>query len=132
MKNVFLIDDDLSHIAVLAVALIDAGYQIIAKIDSESAVAVLGENIRIDLIIINYEMQGLDAFSFMTMLRELMPNVPVIVLTVNCNVDNYLKVMSLGAIEYMSKPVRIAELRRVIEAALLDSERDGLSRISRY
>ncbi len=127
MKNVRLIDDDLSHVAVLPVALSQGGYQVIPKIDAESAVAVLRENVRIDLIIFNYEMPGLDTLSFMTMLRESMPNVPVIVFTENCNVDIYLQVMSLGAFEYMSKPVRISELRRVVEAAFHDSKKHGLS-----
>jgi len=127
MKNVLLIDDDVSHLAGLAVALCEAGYQVIPKIDTESAVAVLRENVKIDLIIIDYEMTGLDAFSFLTMLREFMPKVPVIVLTENCNVDIYLQVMSLGAFEYMSKPVRVAELRRAVEAALLDYEKNGSS-----
>jgi DNA-binding NtrC family response regulator len=118
MKNVLLIDDDLNHWPALAVALIEAGYQVIVETDAESAVAVLREDVTIDLIIIDYQMPGLDALSFRTMQRELMPNVPVIVLARHCNVDSYLKVMSLGAFEYLNKPVRICELTRIVKAAL--------------
>jgi DNA-binding NtrC family response regulator len=126
MKNILLIDDDFNHLAVLAVALADAGYQVIPKIDAESAIAALGEDIRIDLIVIDYELPGLDTLSFMTMLKQLMPKVPVIVLAVQGNIDIYLKVMSLGAFEYINKPVRVKELRRIADAALLDSGQDGL------
>jgi DNA-binding response OmpR family regulator len=84
------------------------------------------------LIILNYEMPGLDALSFMTMLRVLMPNVPVIVLTRRGNVDIYLKVMSLGALEYMSEPFRISELRRVVQTACFGSGQQGLSRTCLY
>jgi DNA-binding NtrC family response regulator len=118
MKNVLMIDKDVNHLAVLAVALIEAGYKVIPEIDAGSAVAVLREDVRIDLIIIDYQVPGLDALSFMTMLRELMPKVPVIVLAQYCSVDIYLKVMSLGAFEYLNKPVRACELTRIVEVAL--------------
>ena len=127
MKNVLLIDDDRSHLAVLPVALSQGGYQVIPRTDAESAVAGLGENVKIDLIILNYEMPGLDALSFMTMLRALMPDVPVIVLTRQGNVDIYLKLMSLGAFEYMSEPFRIAELRRVVQTAFVGPGQQALS-----
>jgi len=132
MKNVILIDDDRSHLAILPVALSQGGCQVIPKTHAESAVAVLGENVKIDLIILNYEMLGLDALSFMTMLRVVMPNVPVIVLTRQGNVDIYLKVMSLGALEYMSEPFRIAELRRAVQTAFLGSDQQGLLRTCPY
>jgi DNA-binding NtrC family response regulator len=132
MKNVLLIDDDLNHLAVLAVELLDAGYQVITEIDADSAAAVLRENVGIDLIIIDYQMPGLDALPFITMLRALRPKVPVIVLARDGNVDMYLKVMSLGVFEYMNKPVRVDQLRRVVEAAFLDSEQSGLPRIYQH
>jgi CheY-like chemotaxis protein len=36
MKNILLIDDNLNHLSVLAVALADAGYQVIPKIDART------------------------------------------------------------------------------------------------
>lgn len=118
MKNILLIDDDIHHLVVLAFALDEAGYSVIPKMDAESAVAVLRENVSIDLIIIDDQMPGLDVLSFMIMLRELMPKVPVIVLARHCNMDIYLKFMSLGAFEYLNKPVRACELTRIVKMAL--------------
>jgi len=118
MKNILLIDDDLNHLVVLAFALDEAGYNVILKMDAESALAVLRENVSLDLIIIDDQMPGLDALSFMIMLRELMPKVPVIVLARQCNMDTYLKVMSFGAFEYLNKPVRACELTRIVIMAL--------------
>ncbi len=118
MKNILLIDDDLDHLAVLAVALIEAGYQVINEIDAESAVAVLRDDVTIDLIIIDDQIPGLDPLSFLTMIRKIMPKVPVIVLGRHCNVDNYLKIMSLGALEYLNKPVRACEVIRIVKVAL--------------
>ncbi len=125
MKNILLIADDHNHLADLAVELIDAGYQVIPIIDVESALAVLSENVRGDLIILEYQMSGHDALSFMaTTLRQLMPRVPIIVLGGRGNLDSYVKFMGLGAFEYMNKPVRGEELRRIVRTALLDSGRE--------
>jgi DNA-binding NtrC family response regulator len=118
MKHVLLIDDDLNHLAVLAGALIEAGYQVIPEIDAESAVAVLREDVRIDLIIIDYQTPGLDALSFMSLLRESPPRAPVIVLSRQVSVNDYIKFMSLGAFEYLNKPVRACELTRIVKVAL--------------
>ncbi len=131
MKNVFLLDDDIYHMEVLAFALIEAGYTVIPEIQAGSAPAFIRENDRIDLIIMNYEMQGLDGQAFLTMLRDVMPHVPVIVLTRRSNVDVYLKVMSLGAFDYIIKPVDVSELRRVVRAALQEPEQRRLSKRGR-
>jgi len=132
MKNVLLIDADLNHLVVLAEALSDACYQVTARIDAESALAVLKEDDRFDLIIIDYEMPGLDALSFMGQVRELMTNARVVVLAKNGNVETYVKLMSLGVFVYMSKPVRARELKRSVEAALTYSVQTGLVRKCGY
>jgi hypothetical protein len=41
MKNTLLIDDDFDHLVGLAVASVEAGYQVIAKIDADSAIEVV-------------------------------------------------------------------------------------------
>ena len=127
MKNVLLIDDDLNQLANLAVALIESGCWVIPKMDAESAFAIVRENVRFDLIILDYEMPGLRAPAFMVMLRELMPNVPVIAFTSFGNLDTYLKVIGLGAFEYINEPIEVEELKRVVDAALLQQ---GLQRTS--
>jgi DNA-binding NtrC family response regulator len=130
MKTVLFIDDDPDFLIVHGEALSRAGYHVIAKLDAESALSVLREDPKVDLVITEYQIPGLLFVSFMSMLR--MRKVPVIVITGYCNMNVYLKCMGLGAFEYMSKPVRAEELTRVVKAALLVSESDGLSRICRY
>jgi DNA-binding NtrC family response regulator len=100
------------------------GWEVIPEVDAQSAVAALIENVRIDVIIINYEMPGLDPLSFMTMASKLKPNVPVIVLSRHGNEDIHQEMMSLGAFEHMSEPVTVIELGRVIRSALLNVEQN--------
>lgn len=48
MKNNLLIDDDFDHLVDLAVALVEAGYQVIPKIDADSAIAVVRGDALVD------------------------------------------------------------------------------------
>jgi CheY-like chemotaxis protein len=118
MKHVLLIEDDLDYLAVLAVALAESGYRVIPKVDCESALAILREDVRMDLIIIDYQMPGLDGLSFMSLLREFKPSMPVIILSKQVSVNDYIKFISLGAFEYLNKPVRVCELTRIAKVAL--------------
>ncbi len=73
----------------------------------------------IDMVITDYQMPGLDALSLMPLLRESLPSAPVIVLAGNGNVDSYyIKARSLGAFEYLNKPIRACELTRIVKVAL--------------
>ncbi len=56
--------------------------------------------------------------SLMPLLRKSLPNVPVIVLAGNGNVDSYIKAKSLGAFEYLNKPIRSCELTQIVKVAL--------------
>jgi DNA-binding NtrC family response regulator len=128
MRTIILIDDDPDVLVMLGEILTRSGHHVIPKFDAESALSVIREGNRIDLVITDYQMPGMDGSEFMLKLRHLSPSVPVIVLTAHGSVDIYIKSMSLGAFEYITKPVRTSELERIVMAALVRSEtNDSLS-----
>ncbi len=51
-------------------------------------------------------------------LKQAMPTVPIIMLTAYGSVETYLISMSSGVFEYVNKPVKAVELRRIVKAAL--------------
>lgn len=118
MKTILLVDDDRNFSFMLREVLSRAGHHVIPRFDAESALSVLREGTRVDLVITDHQMPGLEGLAFMLMLRQLLPSVPVIVLTGHGSVDMYVKAMSLGVFEYISKPVSIGELTRIVTAAL--------------
>ncbi len=64
----------------------------------------------------------MDGLEFLIMLKQLLPTVPVIMLTGYGAVESYLKSLSLGVFEYVNKPVRAKELGKIIRAALESAE----------
>jgi two-component system response regulator (stage 0 sporulation protein F) len=122
MKRILLIDDDIDSLVTMSDVLSRSGYAVLSVTDAESAFSVFREDGGIDLVIADYQMPGSGYLAFMMALRLTMPDLPMILLTRHGNVDVSAEATSLGAFEYMTKPVRVDQLRRVVEAAFLDSK----------
>lgn len=122
MKTLLLVDDELENLRSLGEILNRFGYKVIAKPDAQSALSVVRDGIKIDLVITDYRMPKMDGLDFVIQLKQVLPLVPVIMLTAYGAVETYLKSLSLGVFEYVNKPVKAKELGRIVKAALDCSE----------
>ncbi len=122
MKTILLVDDELENLRSLGEILNRFGYKVIAKPDGMSALAVVAEGAKVDLVITDYRMPGMDGLEFLTSLKQTAPSVPVIMLTAYGAVETYLKSLSLGVFEYVNKPIRAKEFGRIVKSALDGSE----------
>jgi DNA-binding NtrC family response regulator len=129
MKRILLVDDDINSLVTMSDVLSRSGYAVLSVTDLESALSVFREDGGIDLVIADYQMPGAGGPAFMMALRLMKPDLPVILLTRHGNVDVSVEATSLGAFEYMNKPVRVGQLRRVVEAAFLDSEQEIIANL---
>jgi DNA-binding NtrC family response regulator len=125
MKTILLVDDELEILEVLGEILVEFGYKVIPKTDAESALSVIREGTRVDLVITDLRMPGMSGIEFVTVLRRTLPSVPVIMFTAHGGVETYLESLSLGVFEYINKPVKKNELGRIVKAALDRSEADN-------
>jgi DNA-binding NtrC family response regulator len=117
-KTILLVDDEPDLLRTLAEMLDESGYLIIPKPDAESALALIREGTQIDLVITDLRMPGMSGAELIKILRQTQPSVPVIMLTGHGSVETYLKSMSNGVFEYVNKPIRTGELRRIVKTAL--------------
>jgi len=116
VKTILLVDDEPDLLEVLGETLND--YHIIAKSDAESALAVIRGGARVDLVLTDNRMPGMKGSELLAVLKKDAPTVPVIMLTAYSSVESYLQNISGGAYEYINKPVKASELRRIVQAAL--------------
>lgn len=122
-RTVLLVDDEPENLRALSEILEDMGLGVIAYQDARAALAKLREGTRVDLVITDYLMPGMDGIELLSELRRLMPSVTVIMMTAFGNIDTYIKSVSLGVFEYINKPIQKAEFERVVMAALAERER---------
>jgi DNA-binding NtrC family response regulator len=118
MKTILLVDDELDILSSIGEILNRFGYQVIAKPNAKEALSVVRQGTKIDLIITDYRMPGMDGLEFLNALRLENSSVPVIILTAYGAVESYLKSLSLGVFEYLNKPIKAKELGRIVQAAL--------------
>ena len=76
-----------------------------------------------DLVLTDLKMEQMDGLELMRRLKEIDPNIFVIVMTGNADVENAMASMKLGAFDYLTKPFDLEELQARVKALLRRSDR---------
>jgi DNA-binding NtrC family response regulator len=121
-RTILVVDDELENRKVFSEILSDLGYKAIAEPDGESALSVIRQGVSIDLVITDYRMPDMNGLELVTTLRQILPSVPVIMITAHGDIENYFRSLSLGVFEYVNKPVGKREFERIVRAALHEPE----------
>ena len=112
--SILLIDDDHDILDYYQDALATKGYRIQTASDGKEAVA-LAKWRRFDLILSDISMPGMDGITMLRVIRESNLDVPVILATSDPRAETAIRALEYGAFRYLTKPVPVAELRRVVE-----------------
>jgi DNA-binding NtrC family response regulator len=119
-KKILVVDDEQNSREGLTKILIKEGYEVIAAESGEDAL-VEAKKQDFDLIITDLRMPEISGIDVLEKIRAKKPDIGVIIVTAYGEVNSYLKAMTLGAFEYLNKPIKLDELRRVISKALNQS-----------
>lgn len=119
-KHTLLIVDDHYEIRTLLYETLITDYNIILAKDGEEAMYKLNSNI--DLIITDVMMPKLDGISFVKNINSL--KVPVIFISAKSVRSQIFEGLNTGAIDYISKPFQIQELKLKIKSILKLMEND--------
>ena len=117
-QTILFVDDDDAHLKHLTEVLRMTGYSVASFHDAPAALLSIREDVGFDLVITDFRMPGMNGLEFIEALRPLRPDVPVIMLTAQGDIDSYFKAFQLGIFEYINKPVDNGELLRIIKVAL--------------
>ncbi len=118
MKTILLVDDDPDVLSSLEVILVRPEYTVIAMPGAELALSAIQEEARIDLVVTDYSMPGMDAREYFSRLKQALPAVPVIVLTGHSSVTTDIPSPGFVPFEIVNKPVEPKELCRIVKSAL--------------
>ena len=112
-KRILVVDDTENACIALSKLLAHEGYEVASAGNGYEALNYLrGKDV--DLIITDINMPEMNGLAFLRELNRCHPSSNVIMITAYGEVESYLEAMSLGAFEYINKPVKVDELNKII------------------
>ena len=112
--RVLVVDDSEGVRAYLASLLEMRGYQVDTAETGRSAIALIEGGAAPDLLIVDVMMPGIDGLETLRRVREIQPDLPVVMLSVIGKASTIVDAMQLGAVDYLNKPFEEQELEAVV------------------
>lgn len=118
---ILIVDDDemvrLTHSALVS----SLGYQVLLASDGVEALALL-DSIPVDLVLSDIVMPGMDGLELLASVRGKYPETDVILSTGYHEKASYAEVIKSGAIDFIKKPIDLAELEAKLARAMRERE----------
>lgn len=117
MFRILVVDDEEGFSLLLAEILGDEGYRVRTASSPDGGLKAL-ERAEADLVITDLRMPGMDGISFMETARERFPGTDFIMITAHGTIESAVNAMKLGALDYITKPLKDPEeIRRLVRKA---------------
>jgi len=92
-------------------------YEVETFLEGESALQRLGE-VNFDLVLCDLRLPGMSGLDILKTIRQRHPLCEVIIITAHSSIDSAIEAIRSKAFHYVTKPVKMAELRLLVERAL--------------
>ena len=126
MLQILIVDDDKNIRRYLAAVLSDAGYTTSCADCARKALAIM-ETTKIDLIVLDIMMPGMDGYAFAELLRDCHNDVPILMLSAKQLPEDVKKGFLSGIDDYMTKPVdetvMLLRIKALLRRAKIISDR---------
>jgi two-component system nitrogen regulation response regulator NtrX len=107
----------------------DEGYAVLASSSGEEALKVIKEQSP-DLILLDVWLTGMDGIETLKLMKEVKPNIPVIIISGHGNIELAVKATRMGAYDFLEKPLSLERVvltaQRAIERYSLEVENKSL------
>ena len=115
---IFLVDDDDGSRDAMTRTLQRVGYSLEAFASAEEALGKLRDGEQVDAIVSDVRMPGMDGYEFLRAVRADFPNLPFLLVTAYADVEDAVSALQEGADDYLTKPVKVQELRQRVQLQL--------------
>ncbi|MGC8735364.1 MAG: sigma-54-dependent transcriptional regulator [Dissulfurimicrobium sp.] len=115
---VLVADDDRSLREFLEILLQKDGYDVVLAASGDEALGILKDRADVSVVLSDIRMPGMDGVALLREVKKVRPQTPVILITAFGSMDSAVSAMKEGALDYITKPFRIDEIRKVIRQAV--------------
>ena len=135
MKNkikLLFVDDDKTFSKVMKKELTRMGYSVVCADCGEKAIDTFKKR-NFEVIILDIKMPGIGGLNTLKRVKEIDPEVEVIMLTGRATIESAVESMKIGAYDYITKPCRLSELdillKKAYEKRQISKENISLKRL---
>jgi len=125
-KSVLIVDDEKNILLTLSQSLEALRLETDTATNGEEALAKLKEK-EFGLILLDLRMPGMDGMEVLRQVREIRPDIRIIMITAYGTVELAVEAMKLGAVDFIQKPFSPEEIRglvsRVMDREKLDEQK---------
>ncbi|HET6440690.1 MAG TPA: sigma-54 dependent transcriptional regulator [Anaeromyxobacter sp.] len=119
-SRILVVDDDPASRDLLRRVLATEGHEVVEAADGREALANLSRQ-PADLVVSDIRMPDLDGVQLLERMRELAPDVPVVLVTAFGDVEGAVEAIRRGAFDYLAKPYDVDGIRLLVRRALTQS-----------
>lgn len=128
--KILVVDDEQSNIEVMEKILSKEAYAVVTAKQASIALNTLRRQ-KFDLVVTDLRMPGVSGLELLRAIRKEDTSIPVILLTAYGTVEDAVEAMKLGAVDFLSKPIKREVLLKAIQDTLgrKATEAEGKSRM---
>lgn len=115
-STVLVVDDEIGPRESLR-AILKPEYKVLVATEGEQAVRLMGES-PIDVVLLDLRMPGVSGIRVLERIKEINPDVEVILITGYASYETVLEALRLHAFDYIPKPFNIPHLRDMVKRAV--------------
>jgi two-component system response regulator AtoC len=115
--KIAIVDDEPIVIREIKRGLSKQGYEIETFLDGESVLERIG-GVDFDLVLCDLRLPGISGLELFKAIRKINPISEIIIITAYGTVDSAIEAIRAGAFHYVTKPVKMADLRLLVKRAL--------------
>ncbi|HCO11954.1 MAG TPA: response regulator [Desulfonauticus sp.] len=112
--KILLVDDEKAFVEILTKRLTKRGFSVSRAYSGEEAIRLLRKE-DFDLVILDLKMEDMDGLEVLNIIKKMVPNLSVVMLSGHGSEDAARKGLDLGACDYLLKPCELEELLECIE-----------------
>lgn len=119
--HILLVDDDVSLLKLLSMRLEASGYTISCAESAEVALTLLND--KIDLLLTDLRMEGMDGMALFAIAQQQYPKLPVVIITAHGSIPEAVTATQKGVFGFLTKPIDREQLMLTLQTAISGTSR---------
>jgi DNA-binding NtrC family response regulator len=115
--KILIVDDERPALKNLEHVMKKEGHEVKGTLSGSNALKLLEEQ-EYDLVLTDLRMEKVDGIEVLERAKKLYPDIEVLMITAYATIPTAVETMKKGAYDYIAKPFKLDEVRKVVRAAL--------------